>query len=171
MFSDVTGQAPIVAIDDEVLEEVGPLVVFDEPEPEEEPEDEAPVVAIDDEPEAPVVQASEPPTAPPLSSERVEKSYSSAEVVEFFNKSKQWLYWGMRTKDAAGNTVTPVFVYRDGTPIEPIFIGKGKRRRYTLPIIREMALSCYRRGNLKEPELRKVLAKITAAERDEIVTK
>ena len=47
-------------------------------------------------------------------------------------------------------------------PIKPIFV--GRRRRYSLPIIREIALSCYRQGNFKEDELKAVLAKIMLAE-------
>lgn len=190
------------------VDTAGAVVVFEEPEPEPEPEEPAVVVFEEPEPEPAVVEA-----APPALTGTVEKSYSSAEVVGFFDKSKQWLYWGMRTKDASGATTTPVFVYQDGTPIEPVKVGKGNRRRYTLPIIREMALACYRRGNLKErgfyeavgknaagvkissraatakeareqfdrdfgyaPDdvsfvvgLREVLARITAAERDELV--
>lgn len=47
-------------------------------------------------------------------------------------------------------------------PIKPIMV--GRRRRYSLPIIREIALSCYRQGNFKEEELKSVLAKIMLAE-------
>lgn len=74
----------------------------------------------------------------------VEKVYSTSEAARFFSMSNQWLYWGMR------NTV---FTYLDGTPIQPERIGKGGRRRFTLPIIREIALSCHRRGNLKQEGL------------------
>jgi hypothetical protein len=71
----------------------------------------------------------------------VEKVYSTSEAARFFSMSNQWLYWGMRNN---------IFTYLDGTPIQPERIGKGGRRRFTLPIIREMALSCHRRGNLKQ---------------------
>lgn len=143
----------------EPSDRVGPRVVFDDSVPlleEEQKEAESP------EP-GPVVGAQ--PEAPL----RAEKFYSSSEVAKhFFGKSTQWLYWGYRDKDSAGNEVTPVFVYEDGSLIQPITIGKGKRRRYTLAIIQEMALACYRRGNLKEAELREVLGKIAAAEKDEL---
>lgn len=46
--------------------------------------------------------------------------------------------------------------------IHPIMV--GRRRRYSLPIIREIALSCYRQGNFKEDELKSVLARIMLAE-------
>lgn len=74
----------------------------------------------------------------------VEKVYSTSEAARFFDMSNQWLYWGMRNN---------VFTYLDGTPIQPERIGKGGRRRFTLPIIREIALSCHRRGNLKQEGL------------------
>lgn len=96
------------------------------------------------------------------------KYYSSREVAEkFFGKSVQWLYWGYRDKDSKGNPVTPVFVHPDGTLIDPMKIGKGKRRRYTLDIIAAMAEACYRRGNLTEQDYRDVLNKIKAAENDQ----
>ena len=87
--------------------------------------------------------------------EGVEKMYSTAEAAQFFGKTNQWLYWGMRNK---------IFVDVNGNLIEPIRIGKGGRRRFTLPIIRDIALSCYRRGNLKEDGLRAVFRKILIAE-------
>ena len=74
----------------------------------------------------------------------VDKVYSTSEAARFFDMSNQWLYWGMRNN---------VFTYLDGTPIQPERIGKGGRRRFTLPIIREIALSCHRRGNLKQEGL------------------
>jgi hypothetical protein len=46
--------------------------------------------------------------------------------------------------------------------IHPILV--GRRRRYSLPIIREIALSCYRQGNFKEEELKSVLSRIVLAE-------
>lgn len=87
--------------------------------------------------------------------EGVEKMYSTAEAAAFFGKSNQWLYWGMRNK---------IFVDANGSLIEPIRIGEGRRRRFTLPCIREIALSCYRRGNLKEDGLKEVFRKILIAE-------
>lgn len=137
----------------------------------------------------------------------VEKVYSTSEAAEFFNKSNQWLYWGMRTgvftypDDTEINVDDPVcrvsrpeergvVVYGDegrldvrwdkdkhiinNMPveelrklIEPVRIGKGGRRRFTLPIIREIALACYRRGNLKEPELLEIMRKIAVADMGE----
>jgi hypothetical protein len=90
----------------------------------------------------------------------VQRVYSTSEAAKFFGKSNQWLYWGMR------NTI---FTQPDGTRIEPERIGKGGRRRFTLPVIRDIALSCYRRGNLKEPELKDIMVKIARAEQGETV--
>ncbi|QDH91780.1 hypothetical protein SEA_PHRAPPUCCINO_105 [Mycobacterium phage Phrappuccino] len=184
LFSDADEAAPKTETDPEPQPAVGPVVVLDfddedEPAQEEEddsdeqPEQQAVVVRDDPAPEQAVVVMDEAPARPAPSTSaplKLEKTYSSEEVAKkFFGKSTQWLYWGMRDKDAEGNAITPVFVYEDGTPIEPKKIGKGQRRRYTLPIIKEMAAACYRRGNLKEPELRKVFAKIEAAEKDELI--
>lgn len=85
----------------------------------------------------------------------VEKVYSTSKAAAFFGRSNQWLYWGLRNG---------IFTYKDGSPILPERIGKGGRRRFTLPLIREIALSCYRRGNLSEEELQEIMAKILLAE-------
>lgn len=97
--------------------------------------------------------------------EGVERSYSTSQAAAFFGKSNQWMYWGLRKG---------IFTYKDGTPIEPEWTGQRKtsedgdvgpgRRRFTLPIIREIALSCHRRGNLSEEGLEMVMAKILIAE-------
>lgn len=85
----------------------------------------------------------------------VEKVYSTSKAAAFFGRSNQWMYWGLRNG---------IFTYKDGTPILPERIGAGGRRRFTLPIIREIALSCYRRGNISEEELQDIMAKILLAE-------
>lgn len=91
----------------------------------------------------------------------VDKVYSTKQAAAFFGRSTQWIYWGLRKDPETGEQV---FAYRDGTPIQPIRVGKGARRRFTLPIIREIALCCYRRGNIKEGELQEVMARILVAE-------
>ena len=93
-------------------------------------------------------------------SEGTEKVYSTSKVAQFFGRSNQWVYWGLRP----GPSGEQVFTYRDGTPIRPERVGKGGRRRFTLPIIREIALSCYRRGQITEEELQAIMAKILLAE-------
>lgn len=91
----------------------------------------------------------------------VEKVYSTQQVAEFFGKSNQWVYWGLREDTDTGEQI---FSYKDGTPILPEKVGKMGKRRFSLPIIREIALSCFRRGNLTEEELLEIMAKILEAE-------
>jgi hypothetical protein len=91
----------------------------------------------------------------------VEKVYSTSKAAAFFGRSTQWIYWGLR-KDPTTNE--QVFNYKDGTPIEPERINSIGKRRFTLPLIREIALSCYRRGNVTEDELEAIMAKILLAE-------
>ena len=93
-------------------------------------------------------------------SEGTEQVYSTSKVAQFFGRSSQWVYWGLRP----GPNGEQVFTYRDGTSIRPERVGKGGRRRFTLPIIREIALSCYRRGQINEEELQAIMAKILLAE-------
>lgn len=84
--------------------------------------------------------------------------YSTTEAAQFFDKTNQWLYWGMG-RDAKGGP--PVFVMPDGTPIVPERVeGPDSRRRFTLPIIKEILLSSYRRGNIEPEELKKILRRI-----------
>jgi hypothetical protein len=83
--------------------------------------------------------------------------YSTTEAAEFFDRSNQWLYWGLRER---------VFTHEDGTPIELDRTGdpsKG-RRRFTLPIIEVIMNSSYRRGNMSQEELKTVMRRIRFAE-------
>lgn len=84
-----------------------------------------------------------------------EKFYGTGEVAQFFGKSVQWVYWALRTG---------VFTHPDGSPIEPQRIGKNGRRRFTLPVLRDMARACYRRGILSEDELLDLLSVLECAE-------
>lgn len=84
-----------------------------------------------------------------------EKYYSTGEVARFFGKSDQWVYWAMRTG---------VFIDKDGTRIEPLRIGRNGRRRFTVPVLREMARACYRRGIVSEDELLDLLAVLAREE-------
>jgi hypothetical protein len=90
-----------------------------------------------------------------------EKSYSTSQVAAFFGRSPQWVYWGLRPDKETGEQV---FTYRDGSPILPDRVGPMGKRRFTLPLIREIALSHKRRGNLTEEELMEIMAKILLAE-------
>lgn len=175
-------EAPVVAFEPYVSPEPVPAPA---PEPAPEPVAAEPVPAPEPTPEPVAVEPTPEPAPEPVAVEPVsepapepvaaapepvveadddellagvEKVYSTAEAAEFFGKSNQWLYWGLRNN---------IFVDVNGQTIEPHRIGKGKRRRFTLPIIREIALACYRRGNLKEDELKAILRKILLAEHGE----
>ena len=132
----------------------------------------------------------------------VERVYSTSEAARFFDKSNQWLYWGMRNgiftyppdtplsvddvvihrQTSARGKVTAISqktltVVWDASSLEyevdpsevfklitPERIGKGGRRRFTLPVIRDIALSCYWRGNLSEDQYWAVRAESTDPE-------
>lgn len=87
----------------------------------------------------------------------VEPIYSTAEAAQFFDRSNQWLYWGLREK---------IFVDEGGEPIVPDWSGDMTRgrRRFTIPIIREIAKSNYRRGNFDLDHLKKVMIRARYAE-------
>ncbi|QRY53817.1 DUF7229 domain-containing protein [Mycolicibacterium septicum] len=83
-----------------------------------------------------------------------EKYYSTAEVAKLFGKSNQWCYWAIRNN---------MFTRPDGTVIEPIRAG-NRKWRFTTPLLREIARSWYRRGNLSENELGEILTVLAQAE-------
>ena len=87
----------------------------------------------------------------------VEPIFSTAEAAQFFDRSNQWLYWGLREK---------IFVDEAGNPIVPDWSGDMSRgrRRFTIPIIREIAKSSYRRGNFDLDHLKRVMIRARYAE-------
>lgn len=85
-----------------------------------------------------------------------EKFYSTAEVAEIFGQTDRWVYGGMRKE---------IFTYPDGSVIEPARVGKRGLRRFTLPVIRDMAWSCYRRGILSDAQLKELLTELRRADR------
>ena len=110
--------------------------------------------------ETELLQTAEPhprpaPCAPPGRIEGGEKFYSTSDVAQFFGKSVQWVNSALRTG---------VFTQPDGSPIEPHRTGKNGRRRFTLPVLRDMAHACYRRGILGEDELLDLLSVLECAE-------
>ena len=109
--------------------------------------------------EVALMQAAEHPAEPepPVPAAIGEKVYSTAEVAELFGRSAAWVYRAMRTG---------VFTRPDGTPIEPQRIGKSGRRRFTLPVLHDMAKACYRRGIFSEDELLVLLSVLECAEKE-----
>jgi len=85
-----------------------------------------------------------------------ERHFSTAEAAALFGKSADWVSRGLREK---------TFVYADGSPVEPIAVGKGGRRRFTGAMVRAMAWSAYRRGTLSPKRLQGVLAELARAAR------
>jgi hypothetical protein len=94
------------------------------------------------------------PCEPAGRSEGGEKFYSTGEVAQLFGKSVQWVNSALRTG---------VFTQPDGSPIEPQRTGKNGRRRFTLPVLRDMAHACYRRGIFGEDELLDLLSVLECA--------
>lgn len=86
-----------------------------------------------------------------------EKIYSTAQVAQLFGRSVQWVHAGMRKG---------LFTYRDGSMIEPMRIGKSKRCRFTLPMLKEMVCSCYRQGVIDVEALLDLLSVLTCEEAD-----
>jgi hypothetical protein len=92
---------------------------------------------------------------PVPSSVEGEPTYGTAAVARFFGKSMRWLYYAMRLQ---------YFTYPDGSPIETLRDPKTGYHRFTVPMLREMAMACYRRGILAEGECLDLLAVLTRAE-------
>ncbi|MBJ7401222.1 hypothetical protein [Mycolicibacterium sp.] len=82
--------------------------------------------------------------------------FGTADVAKLFRKSRNWVRWALRNN---------VFVRRDGTPIEPVRLGTSSRRRFTVPLLHDMAKAAYRRGILDEVELEGVLRELAGVER------
>ena len=101
---------------------------------------------------APVVP---PPARPVQPSAEGEPTYGTAAVARFFGKSMRWLYYAMRLQ---------YFTYPDGSPIETLRDPKSGYHRFTVPMLRDMASACYRRGILIEREYLDLLAVLARAE-------
>jgi hypothetical protein len=88
----------------------------------------------------------------------VEPIFSTTEAADFFDRSNQWLYWGLREG---------VFTDDDGVPLMPTRLGDPGhgRRRFTIPIIRDILRSTYRRGNIDPDHLNIIMRRIKYAER------
>jgi hypothetical protein len=83
----------------------------------------------------------------------VEPVFSTTEAAEFFDRSNQWLYWGLREG---------VFTDDDGNPLDPDRIGDSSkgRRRFTIPVIENIMRSSYRRGNIDPDHLKLIVRRL-----------
>ena len=99
-------------------------------------------------------QRREIPQEPPFDgqfeeTEETEAAYfSTAEVAAFFAESPEWISRGLRRR---------AFAYPDGAPVLPLQTGRGSRRRFTVAMVRAIAWSCYRQGDLSKQQLQSVL--------------
>ena len=84
---------------------------------------------------------------------RVEKTYSTSEVADFLDRSLPWVYWIIGEEPER----------EDGGKI--LVANTGKKRRFTLLDIREIAAYQYRRGNYTDEEMEKVARRIAIAAR------
>jgi len=100
----------------------------------------------------PADHAPEPADTPPARPKRArcvktpgkgKTHFSTGEVARFFGKPVQWVQAALRNN---------AFIRDDGSIIEPVRIGKGQRRRFSLTDLDEMLRSCYRQGMVTEDE-------------------
>lgn len=93
----------------------------------------------------------------------VEPIVSTSEAAEYFDKTSQWIYWGLKPDPETGKAR---FTWPDGSEIVPERIGEGvnSRRRFTTPILRAILTSCYRRGTVTDDELKVIIRRIRYTE-------
>lgn len=93
-----------------------------------------------------------------MASSGLEPIFSTAEAAEFFDRSNQWLYWGLRNG---------VFEDAEGNPLNPERMGSNERgrRKFTVAILRDILNSSYRRGNFSPEELKVVTQRLMWAEK------
>lgn len=76
--------------------------------------------------------------------EAPERHFSSVEAAALFGRSVSWVSRGLREG---------VFTYPDGSVVTPGRATRGNRLQFTVPMLRAMAWSSYRRGALTSHEL------------------
>ncbi|ACU41397.1 hypothetical protein PBI_ARCHERS7_195 [Mycobacterium phage ArcherS7] len=93
----------------------------------------------------------------------VEPVVSTTEAAEYFDRTSQWIYWGLKPDEKTGEHI---FTWPDGSPIVPERVGDPEtgHRRFTMPILRAILQSCYRRGNIDPDELRTIMRRIRYTE-------
>lgn len=88
---------------------------------------------------------------PPVEEELRERHFSTAEAAALLGKSPNWVLRGVREQ---------IFVYPDGAAIEPLRQPNSNGRALTVPMVRAIAWSAYRRGTLSSQRLEEVLAEL-----------
>lgn len=87
---------------------------------------------------------------------RGERIYSTREAAGFLGQPLNWVSWALGER---------FFTYPDDTPIEPLRVGRSRRRRFTGSMVKEMARSAHRRGVMSRRECERVLAELSRTER------
>lgn len=88
-----------------------------------------------------------------MASAGINPVYTTSEAAEFFDRTNQWLYWGLRNH---------IFTDDDGNPLNPE-TARG-RRKFTLSVIEDIMKSSYRRGNIDQDHLKIILRRIRYAQ-------
>lgn len=83
----------------------------------------------------------------------VEATYSARESAALLGRSFSWLDQRLRNGE---------FVLRDGTTVEPLWT-PGGYRRFTVPMLQDVALSSYRHGWFSMDELKSTIRELLAA--------
>lgn len=87
---------------------------------------------------------------------RVERTYSTKETVDFLSRSEPWMYWVLQQG---------TMVREDGSAILPSNLPSGKKMRFSLRDIKDIATCQYKRGNYTDEEMQTVSRRIAIAAR------
>jgi hypothetical protein len=105
-------------------------------------------------PAEPAAVAAEPEDDPGWCDDgAAEMQFSTAEAAAYLGRSSDWISRGLRRRD---------FSYPDGSAVVPMQAGRRGRRRFTVPMMRAIAWSSYRRGSLSHQELDAVLVRLAS---------
>ena len=95
-----------------------------------------------------------PAEEPPADDEPRERLFNALEAARLLGRSPNWLVRGLHMK---------TFGYADGSPVEPLRFPDGERHVLTVPMVRAIAWSAYRCGDLSPQRLGEVLADLRSA--------
>ncbi len=83
-----------------------------------------------------------------------ETYFSTAEAARFFGRPAGWLARSVRQR---------AFTYPDGSPIEPLRVGRAGRLRFTAAVLRDIAHACHRAGTVSRRQLEGILTELSRA--------
>lgn len=89
----------------------------------------------------------------------VEPTVSTSEAAEYFDRTTQWIYWGLKPDPKTGRYP---FAWPDETPIVPDRV--AGQRRFSTSILRAILQSSFRRGNIAADELKNIIKRIRYTE-------